>query len=83
MKSNLHFVQRPLTEARKTLIWDVLNATDAILGEIKWHAPWRRYCFFPNGMLCADACCLAELQTFLVQQMTDRLIHDPLSGVNV
>ena len=58
---------------RKTNVWGVSNAlTNDALGEIKWHAPWRRYCFFPAGMLCADVGCLLEISNFMSRAMLDR-----------
>ena len=33
----------------KTGVWDVWNISqDCIIGEVRWHPAWRRYCFFPE-----------------------------------
>lgn len=31
------------------------------LGEIRWYAPWRQYCFFPNGISVFNKGCLKEI----------------------
>lgn len=46
----------------KTFVWDVVNLSGGLLGEIHWHAPWRRYCFFPYPDMVWDRNCLAEYE---------------------
>ena len=45
--------QRP-----RTLVVDVLSKTDGgSLGQVRWYAPWRHYCFFPiEGCVWSDRC---------------------------
>lgn len=31
------------------------------LGEIKWHAPWRAFCFFPEGGCVFDSGCVEKI----------------------
>jgi hypothetical protein len=39
----------------KTQVWHVLSKRDqALLGTIKYHAPWRQYCFFPMENFCGE-----------------------------
>lgn len=42
------------------------------LGEIKWYAQWRRYCFFPFDQVLFDASCLKEIQDHLNEMMAAR-----------
>jgi hypothetical protein len=42
------------------------------LGEVKWYAPWRRYCFFPNQCTLYDASCLQEIVSHLDDLMKQR-----------
>jgi len=50
----------------KTVVYAVLSKESrAILGEIKWHAAWRHYCFFPTvntQTIHSDRCLLAISQ---------------------
>lgn len=54
-------------EGRKTLIYYIyskLNET-VLLAEIKWYAPWRKYCFFPEDDIVFDNKCLKEILDFI------------------
>jgi len=44
------------------------------LGLVKWHGPWRKYCFFVNADLVFDAGCLADIQDFINTLMAERRI---------
>jgi len=57
-------------EKRKTLIFEIYS--NCVLGKIKWHAPWRKYCFFPEGNTIWDLNCLKEVNDFIVALMRDR-----------
>lgn len=39
------------------------------LGEIKWYAPWRQYCFFPDEGTVWSKGCLNEVNVFIKQFM--------------
>jgi len=46
----------------KTFIWTVRSTVnEAILGEVRWYAPWRRYCFFPLSGYPFDPECLTQI----------------------
>lgn len=48
-------LRAPRQDGRKTDVWDVWTiAEDAHLGQVRWHAPWRKYCFFVGG--AGDEC---------------------------
>jgi len=58
----------------KTQKFQVLNRLSFdLLGYVKWYAPWRRYCFFPElRNLVFDAECLADIQIFICDLMRER-----------
>lgn len=45
------YLEFKFVEAKpKTQVWNVLSKSDgSVLGTVKWYAPWRQYCFFPQG----------------------------------
>jgi len=57
-----------------TRVWSVLSVQDTNepLGEIRWHAPWRRYCFFPEGLTLYDHECLREIADFVGEKTLGR-----------
>ena len=55
----------------KTWKYRVANSATK-LGEVKWYAPWRRYCFFPSGSVLFDASCLREITMFMDSKMMER-----------
>ena len=34
----------------KTVVLDVRNRTDQLLGEIRWNGPWRQYVYYNLGI---------------------------------
>lgn len=46
---------------RKTPIYDIFSLDDINLGQIRWYAAWRKFCFYPNGDTIWDDKCLREL----------------------
>lgn len=51
---------------RKTAVWNVRSVgSGAHLGAIRWHGPWRQYCFWPKGSTIFNTDCLIDI--------TDRL----------
>jgi len=65
-KTYVRFEEIGHSSSGKTRIWAVRNLQGlAILGVIKWYAPWRRYAFFPQSGTLYDAGCLKEISTFL------------------
>lgn len=65
MKTYLTFEFTGESESRKTNIYWVKSQVD-LLGEIRWYAPWRRYCFSPDlkHRTIFDANCLREIADF-------------------
>lgn len=54
-----------------TTIWNVMDQGGGRLGQVKWYAPWRRYCFSPDPerITVFEQDCLRDLALF-VEQMT-------------
>jgi hypothetical protein len=60
----------------KTQIWIVITKEGGynnVLGCIKWHGPWRKYCFFPAHDTLYETVCLTEIAQFLKKLATTRL----------
>jgi hypothetical protein len=55
----------------KTQVYDVRSG-GVFLGQVRWYAPWRRYCFFPGSDKLFDAGCLAEITEFIKGLMSTR-----------
>ena len=53
------------------------NRTNDQLGEVRWHAPWRQYCYYPAGPAVYSKGCLSDIEAFIGQLMDDRkLAHN-------
>lgn len=52
-------VRRP---GRKTMTWVVVSQSSGVkLGEIRWHSPWRQYCFFPSSETIFNVECMNDI----------------------
>jgi len=58
----------------KTKVFNVRSRfTGDYLGCVKWYGPWRKYCYFIDGIgLVFDSGCLADIQDFLNELMAER-----------
>jgi hypothetical protein len=45
------------------------------LAELKWYAPWRRYCLFPFVQTIWDKNCLQEVQQKIDELMNERKVN--------
>lgn len=53
----------------KTSVWSCRNRSDGYeLGEVKWHGPWRQYCYFPSGPAVYSKGCLEDIAHFMEAQ---------------
>jgi hypothetical protein len=69
----VHFEQIGSSKSGKTKIFDVLSNESGInLGEIRWHAPWRCYAFFPEPESFFERTCLSDIARFIRSQMRGR-----------
>lgn len=56
----------------KTKVWKINSASgSALLGHIKWHSAWRQYCLFPEGNTVFNIGCLADIDAFIREAMTE------------
>lgn len=61
----LQFIELPQDMRKETKVWVVKSAQgDRTLGQVRWHAPWRRYTFQPLGNTVFDAECLAKIASW-------------------
>lgn len=64
-----------IKEKPKTSVWGCYNKRSGdILGEVKWYAPWRQYCFFPTARYTTifNAGCMKDIVEFIEIQMAKR-----------
>jgi len=59
----------------KTKYINVINRkAQEFIGEIKWYAPWRQYCFFPEFDTVWNTKCLDDVNDLIKQLMKDRRV---------
>ena len=64
----LRFVEKPRPPRRKTGIYSCRNLkSDTELGLVRWHGPWRQYCYFPIGQAIYSAGCLQDIADFMTR----------------
>lgn len=51
--------------SRKTLRWTVNAKSGAYLGDVKWFARWREYCFYAEFNGIFEQTCLREIAEFI------------------
>jgi len=53
----------------KTKIFNVCPVSgNPLLGQVKWYAPWRKYCFYPSPVCVFDTGCLQLIADFCKDQ---------------
>lgn len=61
-------------KGKKTNVWDVISTSGTPLGKIKWYSQWRTYCYYPWGDTLYNRGCLADIYTFIDEQMEARKV---------
>lgn len=64
----VYFVK--LEDKPKTSVWSCRNIrSDAELGIIKWHSPWRQYCYFTTTQwpIIYSTDCFEDINHFIKQ----------------
>jgi hypothetical protein len=60
----------------KTTAWSCINNSGGYeLGEVKWNAGWREYCYFPlptYSSVVYSSGCLKDIADFIEQLMAER-----------
>jgi hypothetical protein len=75
MKTNYKYIafNEHFTDSKKTKLFVVVNKSSITgIGCIKWYAPWRQYCFFPNEGTVYSAGCLDDISDFIGSLMAER-----------
>lgn len=69
MKRYYQYINFQIKEHKpKTLVWSCRNnSSGAELGEIKWYASWRQYCYFPTVQAVYSTGCLKDIADFISQ----------------
>lgn len=65
INSYLRFDEIGQSASGKTKVWRVVSINSVLLGEIRWHARWRRYGLYPLPERLFDAKCLTEIAEFI------------------
>jgi hypothetical protein len=69
----IEFVYEGPSKSGKTKVWNVDTTGEKdggpvwiahTIGTIKWFAPWRKYCFFPEGATTFEWTCLRDIADF-------------------
>ena len=65
-----HIYTLKLGSTNRTDIYGVYSKKhDLMLGEIKWHGPWRQYVFFPESDSLWSTGCLMDVVEFILKMM--------------
>lgn len=79
---HLTFLKCVPVKGRKTDIYGV-DGPSASLGEVRWHAPWRRYVFHPYPSTLYDPLCMESIATFCREKTEEhdaRIKHQRKNG---
>lgn len=73
-KTFVNFIQTArISDKAVTHSWLVFPKRAATpIGTVKWHAPWRRYCYFPEANSLYDGACLQEIAFFCADKTIKR-----------
>jgi len=77
METNYKYIRfAKRVELSKTSVWDCINNSGGYeLGEVKWSAGWRQYCYFPlttYNQIVYSSGCLKDIADFIEQLMAER-----------
>lgn len=62
-----------IEEKPKTLVVGVFNKSqESKIGEIRWYAAWRQYCFFPGWATIWNKDCLNDIVIVINKLMDER-----------
>jgi len=66
MKNKYVFFKK-IASKPKTDVYEIIEKKEeSVLGIIKWYAPWRQYCFYPEGNTIWSKGCMQEVINFLI-----------------
>jgi hypothetical protein len=61
-----------IQDTGKTTIWSCTSNSGSDLGNVRWYAPWRQYCFLPIGGAVFSTGCLNDIIDFIKQLTEER-----------
>jgi len=65
---------------RRTEVWKIISkSNNDLLGELRWHAPWRQYCFYPATYTVWSIGCLEDVLAFIMGMKTRREVRNSIS----
>lgn len=71
-KSYLEFHEMAPVAGKKTKVVSIYSVSGGYqLGQVRWHAPWRQYCFFPDMSSIWNTGCLDEIQAKIKELMEE------------
>lgn len=70
---HMRIEQMPQQGGRITQMWRVVtnDGIGNLLGVIRWHAPWRKYAFFPEDGTLFEQDCLQDLSQTLIDKTAE------------
>jgi hypothetical protein len=69
----IKFEKEPVSVKRKTDIYQVWTKDGLyLLGDVRWYASWRKYCFYPCVGTVFETQCLGDIVTFINYLMAER-----------
>jgi len=68
----IYFEEEPNPGKKTKQFWCRNKKSDITLGVIRWHSPWRQYCFLPTGPTIFSRGCLKDIVDFINQLMEER-----------
>jgi hypothetical protein len=64
----IQFVEAQCPKGYKTRAWNIAPKDEGPnyhwIGGVRWYAPWRKYCFFPQPNTVYEQLCLREIADF-------------------
>lgn len=73
----IHVESKPKTEVfdvytKSKEIISGVNEHATFLGDVRWYAPWRQYCFLPEDDCVFSKGCMADINDFITKLMDMR-----------
>lgn len=70
----IQFLEAKVPKGYKTRAWKIAPKDEDDrsgyhwIGGVRWYAPWRKYCFFPQANTVYEQVCLREIADFCESQ---------------
>lgn len=56
----------------KTHVVNIHSKRNVFLGTIRWHGPWRQYCFLPTAETVFNIGCMEDINKYIKELMAER-----------